>query len=629
MEAMPRGAEGFLRATLEKLTPAARVRIFVYLVLAFQAVKVARLVPIENLADGNALTQFHYSQMFADVTNDRKLLANGTRSWGYDPFVAAGTLVGAGLVPESHAAIRFDRLLRRWLSPAVTIKLFVWLALLLGPVLVAAAARWFGFGAASTVVVTALAGASLTGYGFLSGLLISLGDVAFWLGGPLAIFNAAALYATTRRSSRPAALAFFLTLPVLLLLDPGIFVMQAVPVSVLLVSLSRRRNSGFLLTAALLASMAVNAFWLKPYAMFHWSYEGAMMWWSAGAHGILSSLLGAADNSLWIFWGLVRAFILVAGLYQLWSKRQAHRVLAQTLTAWLIAIFLVGFFGGRLMVLHELEPGHLPYLLFLILSFPAADYMAARFLSPGTVRQIVFVWFLWLLVSWQSRNPRDCYPIRDVYTRSELSVLSDLRGLPRDRRVLVEYSPQLNDMLHMSAPTTGLVFVGFPSTWWRAAFHESAMLTREGGDLMLFGVPLSRFDDELLKKALVRYNVGTIVVTSPDARDFFDGFPDLVAPRRTVDTDPDRDHWVYDVLIPGTGYVLSGRGRAVFSLNHIRVHTEGAGQFLLSFHWVNGLRVPPPVSIRPRYFPNDPLPFIEIKNPAGQRDFVVSYETDR
>src|SRR5258708_37097101 len=110
---------------IARLTPAARLRIFVYIVFALQFAKVARLIPIEDVFDGSPLTQSQFSQIYSDVTNDRQLIEATNRSWGYDPFIGAGQPIGTGRIAESRGFIFWDRLLRQAASPSSTIKLFV------------------------------------------------------------------------------------------------------------------------------------------------------------------------------------------------------------------------------------------------------------------------------------------------------------------------------------------------------------------------------------------------------------------------------------------------------------------------------------------------------------------------
>jgi len=615
-----------VRSAWDRLTPAARLRIFIYVVFALQIAKVSRLVPVNEIFDGSPLTEFHFGQIYSDVLNDREFTRISQRPWGYDPFIGAGQPVGSGLAPESQAPIVFDRLFRPHLLPAVTIKIFFWLAFLSGPFILVAAARLFGFDYTASAIALALACAGSLSFEFLTRALIFRGNISLWVGAHLALFNAAALYAFLMRDSRRSAVAFALTLPVLPLLDPAMAILQLVPIGIMLVDApapARRRSFGWIAMGAALTLM-LNAFWIRPFLIFHRFSNGELGWPTPGIRGLYNAFLPMGKNSLNMVFAALRAYIVVFGVAELLFNITERRLLARALLTWGGVLFLVGFFGGHVSWFRNFEPGRLGFLFMLVMSLPASAFMAATFLKPGSVRKVLFLWALWLAMSWQTVSMYDALPIRSSFTVRERRLLPDLRHLPRDRRILVEYIPEINDMLRMAARLTDRSFVGFNATWWNTSFGRSTALDVHNGVATLFGRPLTLYEAPTLMDALDRYNVGIIIATTKATRIFFDDFPGIVKPYRAhLEGD---EYWIYEVVSPGTGYFIEGSGRVWFDRNRIRVRPDKPGPMTLSLHWLKGMTARPPVEVRSKYLEDDPVPFISIDNSAGAKDIEIFYE---
>lgn len=215
------------------MTPAARLRVVLYIVLGLQCAKMGRLVPIDTLFDGDPLTPYSFSQLYADVSDDRRLSAASGGARGFDPLVAAGAPVGVGFIEESHAVILFDRLCRPWLDPSATIKIFLWLSFLAAPLLLFAAGRLFGFSEGAIGIALLLSAAGTLGFDSFSKALVLRGSVGVWLAGHVALFNAACFFATLQRPSRWTGPVFALTLPLLLTLDPAVTLAQIAPLTML------------------------------------------------------------------------------------------------------------------------------------------------------------------------------------------------------------------------------------------------------------------------------------------------------------------------------------------------------------------------------------------------------------
>ncbi len=614
------------RSAWDRLTPPARLRILIYVVFALQISKLTRLVPINEIFDGSPLTEFHFGQIYSDIVNDREFMRISHRPWGYDPFVGAGQPVGSGLTPESQAPILFDRLFRSHLAPAITIKIFFWLAFLAGPFFVLGAAKLFGFDDASTAISLSLAAAGSLGYEFLTRYFIYRGNISHWFVAHMALLNAAAFYALLTRNSRRSAICFALTLPLLPLLDPAVAILQLVPITVLLIDAPerhRREAIGWLALGTVLA-LVINAFWLRPFLIFHRFSNGELEWPTPGTRGLYAAFLPIGKNSLNVVWAAMRAYIVVFGVAELVFFITERRMLSRVLLFWGGVLFLVGFFGGHVSWFRNFEPGRLGFLFLLVMSLPASAFMAETFLKPGSVRKILFLWALWTAMSWQTVSRYDALPIRSSFMTREIQVLNEIRTLPRDRRILVEYIPELNDMLRMAARLTGRSFVGFSSTWWNTDFGRSAAFDYHDGVITLFGHALERYDGPMLMEALDRYNVGLIIAATPRTKLFFDDFPGIVRPYRAFD--PADEYWIYQVVSSGTGYFIEGSGRVWFDRNRIHVRPNQAGPLTLSLHWVDGMKASPPAVVRSKYLEDDPVPFIAIDNPSGEKDIEIRYE---
>lgn len=615
-----------MKGVYHRLAPAARLRIFIYIVFALQLGKAVWLVPVDEIFDGVPLTDSHFSRIYSDVINDRALMRISHRSWGYDPLIGAGQPVGSGLVAQSHAFILFDRLLRRNANPAATIKLLFLLAFLVAPFLVMGAARLFSFNEASAAVVLALAAGGSLGHEYLSRALLYQGNITFWFAAHLALFNAGALYSALSRRSTGGYLAFALTLPLLVLLDPAVALMQIVPVAALTVDAApRQRSHAITWTAAALAlTLVVNGFWIRPFLIFHSFSMVDMDGVTPGLRGLFSAFLSFKKIPLESVWTFLRAYVLIFGISELMFLFSENRALARTLLIWTGALFLVGFFGGYFSWVSGMEPAHLGLVFFLVLTLPAASFMTSTFFKPGSRRILLFAWSLWFIVSWQTANHWE-YPAFSTEPLAQgNAILADFDTLPRDRRVLVEASSGINELLSVVRDRTKRSYVGSPSSWWNTEFGRSVSFDRKKGYLTLCGKPFENYDGPMLQAILDRYNVGYLLIFSRDAEKVVKEFPGIIKPYRVPQEGA--IYRLYEVKSDHSGFFIEGAGQVRFDRNRIHVFPAVAGPLLLSFHWVEGLTVKPPLVLRARYLEDDPIPFISVDNSAGIKDFEIRYE---
>jgi hypothetical protein len=612
-------------STAKILPAAARLRIVVYVVMALHAAKLFHVLPIANIFDGMPLTEYHHSQIYADVVNDRLFTARSGRSWGYDPYVGAGQPVGAGMVKESHAAILFDRCLRRWIDPSATIKLFEWMALFLGPFLIFMAARMFFFDEATSAIALCLAVAGSFSFGYLSPALIYRGHVAFWLAAHLALFHGAAFFSGAARGSRWALAAYTLSTPLLLLLDPAVAFVQIVPVlAVFSIAPGRRRGIALGCTLAAVAmALPFNAFWIRPFFLFRGFGAVLTEWPTQAVRSLRMLLFPVVWEPLSVAWAAFRAAIVVMGVSELVLTRVTNRRQVRTMTAWAGTLMFVAFFSGGIEWCEALEPRRFGLAFVLLLSLPASSFMSKVLLKPGSMRIIIFVWTLWMSVSYQATTSRRPAAIRDRLIPQETALLPVLHNLPSDRRVLIEYTPAINDLLRIAAPARR-PYVGFPSTWVETTFATSGLFTQSGDHMDLFGMPASYYDAPKLLEALERYNVGTVVVTSSRGNAFAESFPDVFRLRRAAGSS--EPNFIYDVPHSKKGYFLTGSGSLSFDRDIIRIRKASAGPIVLSLHFVPGLSTRPAQLLKPLFMKGDPIPFISFDNASAARDIEIRYE---
>jgi hypothetical protein len=117
---------------------------------------------------------------------------------------------------------------------------------------------------------------------------------------------------------------------------------------------------------------------------------------------------------------------------------------------------------------------------------------------------------------------------------------------------------------------------------------------------------------------LARYNVRWIVCWSTDAREYFEGMPDVATPSGTF------EKFSLFRIVGDSTFFVKGSGAVETNLNSITVRDAGAedGTIVLKYHYDAGLRVPAPMELFPFDVPGDPVPFIGVRNP--ERAFEIT-----
>lgn len=338
---------------------------------------------------------------------------------------------------------------------------------------------------------------------------------------------------------------------------------------------------------------------------------------------VVGSFRGPRIAALEVVWAFVRTTLFVFGVAELMAMRQQKHPLAGAFALGTLAFFVLAFFGNGVEFLRAFGPARLAAPLMLMLTLPASAFLADLCLKPGSLRLLVFGWILWVGASWQAVHNGNPRPIRSRLSPQETRLVTAIRHLPRERRILVQYDPGVNDALRTAVARSGHSFVGFPATWRNSTFSRSTLFEGRLRSARLFGTPAARFESAALADALSRYNIGTAIVTVGVTRAFLEAHPSIFTPRSSAANED--GPWLYDVNVPDNGFVVAGGGRATAALNRIRV--RGArGNAVLGFHWIDGLRTEPPLPLMPRYLGNDAAPFIAVDNTAGVPAFEIVYD---
>lgn len=131
-----------------------------------------------------------------------------------------------------------------------------------------------------------------------------------------------------------------------------------------------------------------------------------------------------------------------------------------------------------------------------------------------------------------------------------------------------------------------------------------------------------RKEDEDVFAFLDLYNVGAVLTCQEYWKSFFRKYPDRFEESAAFGTS--RRSVAFIVRRPPPGWFVQGAGTVTPSINALRVHvTNPDTPCVIRFHWVDGLRPDPPVTLRPWDAGRD-VQFIEI-NPHGQADFSLRW----
>lgn len=523
-----------------------------------------------------------------------RMLSDGGRFWGYDPFFMGGTPAGPAFDWDVRGEALFAHAFS-FLGLPYAAKAFVLLVHGALPFVAFAAARAAGarpgaawLGAWGAVVVWS-AGRPLVGA--LRGLALHS-----WLGAAEAALIAVVaatefLHPDHRRRARGAAL-LATALTAIGLLQPAALVL-AIPVVVTLAIASQgllRQRDRVALAVCVIAPASLHAVLWMPV----WR-QRAVLELAAGAEA-----RGAFDVlALFARPGALPAAVLVlAGIGALvFSVRQARgaAVVAGTAFAWL-AWALLGSSVDRLAVFDPARAVVPAVLLFAASAGPAlgrgaqaVERVFGRVAASLALATLLAAPPFLALLDTRFFAMHRLDATLDGGVHELLATLDD--AAPAGGRVLFETTAGRATPLSSGEPLEALVplYTHHPVT---GALHPATIIAPAGlecGDGRLDGVLFDRWTADGVAALLARWDVTTVVAWSGAGQEFWQRFGDLLQPVATV-----RGFTILRSVAPSRA-VLEGDAQVRADYNRIEISAVRTPAVLLGMNWINGLEAIPPV----------------------------------
>ena len=584
-----------------------------------------------NFLSGQPIMNVDYAQFYGRALRAHAFLSSAGRFWGYDPFDMAGYVSG----PFLEVGVHFISLVAHILSPlipiGVTLLVLEVLGLALAPVLVVFAVR--NVGGTRAQAWSSFALVTLT-FGFLdpfSERMIRVGLYGFMVAGFVGILQVSLVWRWLSGGAWRVGAAMCAVTAVLFQIHPASLVVVLVPNVVLFLLLARGLGSkkvlatlGFMVTA-----LAANAYWMRPFIAFS-------DWQSEAPYFITDGFL-AAWRTLEMLGGslflgvritmLTYVFCLAAIAVIVLIRR--NRALGIMTAAWLVALFVEGYFGSSFPILRHLQPGRNSFAFWIVASVIAGMAVPGAVMAFPVRRRFAIALYAIcasMIFMPLARDGRNFPPLTNRLPEDQVLLIDALNGHRVDGRVLVEcidfLTPHFADLLPFMVP--GQAFLGgqHPGNFIKGRFSLfSGAYLKPGGwvpdEPSAFSRPIKTMDTVTLETYFRLYNVQLVAARSPSMRAALVNFPALLGPPR-----PAGSYLIYPVL-KTFGWFETGSGRVTLALDRITIDDASTGNLVLRSHWIKTLRVEPECRIQPVFLADDPVPFISIYNPAGHRRLVV------
>ena len=613
------------RGSLSAVSPQFWTAWTLVFITALVFLKAASLIPLEDLTTSAPLQREDLTAAWADIVQDRRLERTGRFGAAYDTSLWAGHPGGVFRDHPSRAYLLADRALRPWADPARTVKWLAFLFLALSPICVYAAARLLGLERVPALLAYAFAAAGLLHYAYVHW------DAAFVAAAHVAVLAVAFLarFAGSGRWRWYGGLAASL-LAVSVLHLPA-FV--AVSVACVAASFALRRSgpalSGWTALAVAVACLPHARFFL---ALAAWRQEVEMVshvYWRHLVYDVTEAFFPYYKSFRQWLPALIRAYLVMAGFLAfpfLFTAAAENR--RRLFPAWGAAFLGMAFAAGAMPWFLRGIPSVYIDLAVVASYVPAALVVRKTILVRHTARCWIFLWFLWVNLTWQTVQGWAIRPLHAGFDDQPGSVIADLRATPPSRRVLwedrrmfahlVDALPALADREYVGVPAAAVHLRQSRDTEWTAPWH--------GRRALLFRRPLASYKREDLRDALRLYNVGAVVAFSPEARTFLDGFPDLVtavgrdASGEAAPFAPHQTYLVRDAADPRPGGATVER-----IAGGLRVTARESGTLSLKYHWIPGLADAGGAQVSPLAVKDKKAPFIALREvSAGRHDIRLA-----
>jgi hypothetical protein len=560
----------------------------------------------------------NYYRIFAA----HRLLSDGGRLWGYDPFFMAGYPAGAVFDPDTRGSELFVHAFS-FLGLPYASKAYILLVELAPPLLVFAAARLAGLRSGAALLAALLATVHWHwGRPFL-GYLRWAGMHSYLLAAQLALLGTGLAVRFFDPDHRVrvlswlglvgvAALVGFVHPEGLLLLAPGVVLASALGWRRL-----RRRDTAAL-GLGLLLLVALHSTWIVPLVRYrHLLAPPTPGMQLHGPADFLEILLRPTS-------GLVGATLLL-GAAGCWRLRRDLPLAAWALGGAGAGLLAVTAWGAQLGPLRRLETARslVPASLLLAVPAGAALHAGLHRVQRATGGTLVLAA---LLVSGTAPAFLSLLDTGFFYAHRLDATLDGratelLRRLdalaPRDARILFESTSA------EAAGTDGVALQALVPIYTRRELlggPQPDMLPLQGrfdfAAGALAGRSLATWSAAEFAALLERYNVGAVVAWSPAARAFLAAQSGVLAPAATL-----HGFEIYTATRPST-YLLAGRGRVRADYNRLEVSEARGEELILKYHWTDGLQATPAVPIERAVVPDDPVGFIRVR-PGGETRFVL------
>lgn len=595
--------------------------------LLLQATLVAWTFPVGDLLDAKPLfwidNAYHWYQMTIAAR-----CAHGSGIICYDPFFGAGYPAGV----TYNWSAKFPALLARVIggsSVTPTYKLFAFTSAIIAPVCVPLAARVLQL-EVRIAVIAAAAGFMLWWASVLR-WYETAGMVSFVLASYAALAYIAFVYRylldggtwrTIVALGLCGALAMFYH--PLFAIPVGMATLGLIAVRPVLAKSKRMLGLTIIATLALLPNLV----WILPMLAFQHAFgidvrrespyqqivDLGVLWqeflgrWQGHAQG--SRLY--APLALAAAWACVDPFV-----------DSRVRLVVRGFTAGAASLALFAAAGAALSFIAAMQPNRYLPVAYLLLVVPAAAGVIATVANlrhrRGPARAAAAITALACVAAgiygarevareisygdhphYGERPPevKGVGPITEELARW-ISSSTDESG-----RILLETSPgRVLDNTHSMgylAAITGREFIGGPYPYAQfASFWEHTAFRR----------PIESFAAKEFGEYLRTYNIGWIIVYSDRSKQYLDRIPFVTAVAHTPLLS------AYRVDLPRS-YFLAGRGRVVARrFGSVALDELEGDEVVLKYHYVQGLRADPPVTLDKFHVLDDPNPFVRIVHP--------------
>ena len=543
---------------------------------------------------------------------------------GYDPYFGAGYIGNVGFNASAKIPALLGVLLSRWFSDFVIYKLYVFCCAVIAPAFVPLAARLFALrrvaGAAATVLGLLLWWVSELRWFHTAGL------VSYVFTSYLSLLYGALALRYLTRATGPAMPIALTAIGIFGFLDHPLF---PIPTAFLVIGLTvanwralRLRQSVILFGVIPILILIPNFIWIWPtihypsFANVAPSYQAAVdpsIIWREAIGQITADERGTKLNL--VIWFLV-AWACIA------PSEPKRKRLPLAITAASVCLIVFAALGAALPHVATFQPNRFSAAAYLFLCVPAGcgtKSLIETLTHRGTWRTAGYVSGVLLVasVAFFLREMDRELSSRDIPHYG--AIPPEVRGIgpvsrwilswlkndtTAEARVLFETSgARVHDNAHMAgfyALTARREFIGGPYPFLHfAGFWDG----------FLFGKPIGTIPPADFRNYLDLYNIGWIIVFSPESKAYLDRQQELV---RTASFGPFQTYKAegpHSFFVSGSG-VVSHAG-----FNDLELDRLQGAQVVLKYHFVAGLVTNPAARVEPVTLPGDPSPFIRLIEP--------------